>query len=139
MARVVLGAVAAEMTVPGGHCVRSGTATAERHTVRAWLVPGRPRVELPLQHARHDAYGRGMRSAAVMAVAGIAGTIWAATTGRDHPAGFLLLTLAALLLTAVNRLATMVGFGQDADGNVVMTRVHPSAAAAVQRAQERVR
>jgi hypothetical protein len=156
MARVVLGPVGAELTIPSDLCVKSGIRTDDRVILRGSTTPGwvnvlllftivgwifasgmasrRFRVVTPFVHQRHEQYRRGFLSSAVMATFGLGGVIWSVSTGSDHAGAFLLLVLGGIVLGAINSWITMVGFHQDADGLLVMTRVHPVAAAAIREA-----
>jgi hypothetical protein len=85
---------------------------------------------VPFLYQRHALWRRGFLAAWLMSTAGVIGACWAALAGVDHAEAILLLTLAGVVFGVGNGLLTTVGFRQQG-GVLVMTRVHPAAAAAI--------
>lgn len=153
MASVVLGRVGSAVVVSSDLCVKSGIPTRQRVILRGSTTPAwvhvlliftivgwifassmasrRFRAEVPFLHQRHELYRRGFLVASGLSVFGVVAAILTAVLDGGSPAAWLLLTLAGMLFGFLNGLLTMVGF-HERDGLLVMTHVHPAAAAAIQ-------
>jgi hypothetical protein len=152
MASVVLGRVGSDVVVPTDLCVKSGIATDQRVILRGSTTPGwvhvlllftiigwlfassmashRFRAEVPFLHHRHELYRRGYLIASGLSVFGVVASVLAAVVGWSYPASYLLFTVAGLVFGGLNSWLTMVGF-HEREGFLLMTRVHPAAAAAI--------
>lgn len=157
MARVVIGRVGEDVVLGADVCVTSGVLTNQRIIMRGSTTPGwvhllliftiigwifaqsmastRFRAEVPFLHARHDLWRRGYRVAWALGLAGVGGAIAGSFAGIEYAGMCLWATLAAVLFGIGNGLLTTVGFTQGHGGELVMTRVHPDAAAAIRRAR----
>ena len=153
MARVVVGQVGTEVVVRSDRCVKSGVATSQRVIIRGSTTPAwvnvlliftvigwlfatgmasrRYRVELPFRHDLYDRWRRVRRVAWLLGVLGGVLTLWAMNADVDRAAMFLAISVAGLTLGVTNALVHNVGVSQVGDNGLVLTRVHPVAAAAI--------
>jgi hypothetical protein len=153
MARVVLGRIGSEVVVASDRCVKSGVPTSQRIVVRGRTTPGwvhvllvftiigwlfasgmasrRYRVEVPFRHELYDRWRRINRAAWLLGLLGAGLTLWATVAGGDRAGMFLAIAVGGLALGLGNALLHNVGVRQQDASELVLTRVHPDAAAAI--------
>ena len=157
MARVVVGIAGDEyLIVDSDICVKSGRRTSDRVTLRGGTTPGwvnvlllfsilgwlfasgmstrRYRMEVPFSHAIHARWRRWSRVAWLVGVGGLVVTIFAAAEGVQVEWMLLCVAVTALGMGLGNAFVNNVGVRENRDNELVLTRVHPTAAAALTRA-----
>jgi len=137
-------------------CLKSGRRTSDKVTLRGGTTPSwvnvlllfsifgwvfasgmstrRYRMQVPFSHAIHARWRRWSRVAWVVGVGGLGATIGAAAAGVQVEWMLLCVGVAALGMGLGNASMNNVGVRENRDNELVLTRVHPTAAAAIKRA-----
>jgi hypothetical protein len=157
VSRVVVGNAGDEyLVIDSDICLKSGRRTSDRVTLRGGTTPSwvnvlllfsvigwvfasgmstrRYRMQVPFSHAIHARWRRWSRVAWVVGVGGLGATIWAAAAGVQVEWMLLCVGVAALGMGLGNASMNNVGVRENRDNELVLTRVHPTAAAAIKRA-----
>jgi hypothetical protein len=157
MGSVVVGRAGADLVAASDLCVKSGRRTPDRVTVRGSTTPSwvnmlliftivgwlfatgmsarRYRVAVPFSHEIHDRWRRLNRASWLVGVGGAGGTIWATSAGALHAWMLLGVSVVGLAIGLVNWAFNNVGVRINRDDELVLTRVHPTAVAAIRGAR----
>jgi hypothetical protein len=153
---VVVGRASAELVVASDLCVKSGRRTTDRVIVRGSTTPGwvnmlliftiigwlfatgmsarRYRLAVPFSHKIHGRWRWLNRTSWLVGVGGAGGTIWAVSAGVSHAWMLLGVSVVGFAAGIANGTFNNVGVRINRDDELVLTRVHPAAVAAIRRA-----
>jgi hypothetical protein len=152
----VVGRAGADLVVASDLCVKSGRRTVDRVIVGGGTTPGwvnilliftivgwllatgmsarRYRLAVPFSHEIHDRWRRLNRTSWLVGVGGAGGTIWATSAGAPHAWMLLGVSVVGLAMGLANGVFNNVGVRITRDRELVLTRVHLTAVAAIRRA-----
>lgn len=154
---VVVGRAGADLVVASDLCVKSGRRTTDRVILRGSTTPAwvnmlliftivgwlfatgmsarRYRLAVPVSHEIHGRWRRLNRTSWLVGVGGAGGTIWATSAGASHSWMLLGVSVVGLAIGLANGCVHNVGLRLNRDDELVLTRVHPTAVAAIRRAR----